>query len=301
MKWNLVATGRRWGALVPAAAALFFAACAQHAAYAPGGTVAGNSGYLTAQYAIPPNGGQGNLYVTSFGGKTMPAHAGNPAGEYLQVRLALSNDKDAQPWTLDPREQYAEWGGQQVAPAFADTSAGPGRAVTVAAGQRGFVDVYYPLPPQADPDSVQIAWRVRRGTDEVANRATFNRVAGRDQPVYVYQPYGYANPRVYVGLGVGPGWWWGPRPWWAATWDWPYYYGGWGYGYGYYRPYSYWGPSYYHSRGYYGGYGHSGGYGGGSGGIRAAPSGGGGWRGGGGAPSGGGGGGVRSGGGGWRR
>jgi hypothetical protein len=218
---------------------------------------------------------------------------------------------------LDARDQTASYqGGGTMTVAFADGSSGAGKPVTVAPGSRGFLDVFFAVPAQSSPRRVEVGWKVRRGEMEVADRTAFELTGPSDQPVYAYRPY---QSSVYVGVGVGPGWWWGGPYWSGAWWGGPWWYDPWFYPSWYSYPrYGFYGRGYYghpyYGHGYYGrpSYG-SPAYGPGSarGGWRVAPppagvapaprafgGGGGGWTGGGGGGWHGGGGGGHIGGGG---
>src|SRR5205814_3937147 len=81
--------------------------------------------------------------------------------------------------------------------------------------------LYYGLPAQGEPPRVSLSWRVRRGSDAVAQTTTFERRGDANAGYAYYAPYG-----PDVRLAVGLGWWWP----WAGPWGWGW--GGWGWGWG---------------------------------------------------------------------
>jgi hypothetical protein len=266
------------GVLVVATGCMHTAAVYMPAASGPGAA--------PAVFPVPQQDPKGSIEVVSLGGEHLAVGSDGP-DMYLHLRIIAHNQGDAAVWTVDPMEQVATYEGLgRVGAAFVEASpAHTPPVLSLATGQSGALEVYYPLPDHGDPPRVSIAWQVRRGTDVVTSTAVFDRVSGRSDGYYTYAPYSHWR------VGVGLGWWWYPG--WVGAWGWG---GGWGgyYGRGYYGGYG----------GYrYGGYGGYRGYSGGgarggygspawrspapSGGMMSAPRGGGGgggksgWRGGG--------------------
>jgi hypothetical protein len=268
-------------ALGAAALALAIAGCAhEQTDYRPrGAQQARDQGPPAAIYPLPAGAPRGTVYVASLGGERLGAAAGQPE-YFLHLRVAAENTSDDTPWTIDANDQVLTLaGGAAARPTYAVSSKG-GSALTLARGERGQLDVYYPLPGAGDPPKAFLAWTVRRGGEAVAQTTEFDRVAGRD-PEYAYA-YDYRPAyRSSVVVGFGPSWWWGgwgPYGWsyWDSPWGWHHP------GFYYHRPY----------RPYYGGYGggprYYGGGGGGGGSFVAPPaSSRGSWRGGGGSSGGG--------------
>jgi hypothetical protein len=201
------------------------------------GVAGGYEQPASAAYGVPASDPKGTVYIVSLGGEQLPV--GNGAGLFMHVRIAAENTGDTSPWRFDPNEQTLRLGpgGPPIPASFAEAS-GPqgGPVLTLEHGQRGQLDLYYPLPAQSSPQRTTLEWRVRRGNEAVANATVFERPAGSDQrrPLY-YEPRYDAR----VHFAIGPGWWWGYD-------YWPFYYG---YYSPFYRPwYGYWGPRTY---GYY--------------------------------------------------
>jgi hypothetical protein len=246
--------------------------CAYRAAYETrGAPPTDETGPPVSTYPIPandPTGPKGSVNVISLGSERLPVAAGQP-DTYLHVRVAAENTADGVTWTLDPNDQLLSAGGASMQPAFAEASGG-GPVLTLNAGGRGYLDVYYPVPASTAPARVSLTWRLQRGSDNVAGATDLDRVAGPDPSYAYYQPYG---PNVYMGFGLGYWWWpdyyfWHRGPFWSPY---PRYLG---YGYGGYR-------GGFYGRSGWGGGTHFGGYSGGRGGGWSVPSGGGGGGGGG--------------------
>jgi hypothetical protein len=193
----------------------------------------------SAAYGVPANAPKGTVYIVSLGGEQLPA--GNVSALFMHVRIAAENTSDTVAWRLDPNEQVLRLeGGAQVPASFAEASGATASGIPVlalAAGQRGQLDLYYPLPAQGGPQRTTLEWRVQRGSEPVANATVLERPQGSTAqgPVYYEPRY---DTRFH--LAVGPGWWWGYD-------YWPFYYG---YYWPSYRPWygGYWGS---HRYGYY--------------------------------------------------
>jgi hypothetical protein len=188
------------------------------------------AGYQTpaAPYPIPANDPKGMAYVVSLGGEPMPTPSGTH-GFYLHLRIAAENRSDSVAWTIDTRDQVVDLGAGPVQPTYAQGSTG-GSVVTVAQGQHGFLDVFYPLPPQGSPGQATLSWQVRRGSEPVTGTTPLQLVPNQSPEYVDYQPVG-------VAVEWWPAWWWGVGfyPWlWGPGWGYPYWgrgyvHGGWGY------------------------------------------------------------------------
>ncbi|MGB8298739.1 MAG: hypothetical protein WCG85_25205 [Polyangia bacterium] len=175
-----------------------------------------------APYPIPAKDPKGTVYVISFGGEPMATPSGTQ-GFYLHLRIAAENRADDAAWTIDTRDQVVSLGATPLRPTYAQGSAG-GSLVTVAAGQHGYLDVFYPLPPQGSPGQAILSWQVHRGNEPVTGTTPFELVPN--------EPTGYVDYRpVGVTVEMWPAWWWGVGfyPWlWGPGWGWGYhpYWGG---------------------------------------------------------------------------
>lgn len=201
------------------------------------------SGPPALQYAIPADSPKGRAYVVSLGPEDLPGPDKKPQ-PMLHLRIAVENDADVD-WVLDPADMTVAFDG--AAPFFATyaQSSPRGGQLTVGAGKRGEMDLFF-LLPAADqrPARAELVWRVRRGTETVTTSSRFDVLRGPNEAEVYYQPAQQPGV-VYV---YDPGWWWGPywywslgwwgSPWWWGGWYGPRYYGGW------HRPYG----------GYHGGY-----------------------------------------------
>jgi hypothetical protein len=214
-----------------------------------------------APYPIPAADPKGTAYVMSFGAEPMPTPSGTQ-GFYLHLRIAAENRSDTVAWTLDTHDQVLSLGDAPVPSTYAQSSTG-GSTLTLAQGEHGTLDAYYPVPSQGSPGRATLSWQIRRGSESVTGTTPFELVPNQSSEYVDYQPIG-------VEVQWWPEWWWGVGfyPWlWGPGWGWGYY--------------PYWGRGHLHG-GW--GYAHPGGRGFGGGGWRGGGGsrGGGGWRGGGG-------------------
>jgi hypothetical protein len=165
----------------------------------------------TKSYSIVGQTGKGALHVFSLGGKRLPVGPGG-APLYLHLRVAAQNVADATAWALDPNEQLLGYDGTMVAPAFSETSLGR-PVLSLPQGGSGYLDLYYPLPKDGDPDKLTLAWRLRRGNTSATVTTEFVKVSGREVSYYGLG-YGdsdtgsYYYHHHYSGAHVGLGWWW---------------------------------------------------------------------------------------------
>jgi hypothetical protein len=203
----------------------------------------------TATYAVPPNDPKGTVYIVSMGGEQLPVGNGS-SGLFLHVRIAAENKSDAAPWRFDPNEQSLRLEDGTPEPASFAQATGGGPVLTLPPGQRGQLDLYYPLPSENGPPRTTFAWQVRRGDQPLAYATVFERpavAAAPGAPAYYAPAY---DARVHFAFG--PGWWWGYdywpfyygfyapfyRPWLYRPWYGPRYYG-----HGFYAPHRYYHPA----------------------------------------------------------
>jgi hypothetical protein len=223
--------------LVVAVGVALTACGTQQTAYRP---VAAGQGVLAtgpnvATYAVPPQAPQGRVQVVSLGGERLQGQD----DLFLHVRLDAENSGDATAWRIESHEQrLVLQGGAELPPSYATTSAG-GPVLSLNRGQRGYVDLYYPLPPGWDPPRLTLSWRVRRADQMVALATGLDRVSGRGGSYPAYGPHAYApyepyygtRYRTHVGVHLGYGY----DPFWGfydPFWYGPRYYGPRYYGYG---------------------------------------------------------------------
>jgi hypothetical protein len=184
--------------LVPCVVALLAAGCAHPVpVYRP----AGLGGELIPTYDLPSASPTGTLRVLSFGGERLPVGPFGP-DVHLHVRLSAVNERDSRLWILDPNDQVLVFNGSTVPPSYSRTS-GAEPVLKLSRGERGYLDVYYPLP-DVDPSRVTLAWRVHRGGEVLGELTSFDRVSGRRDPEF-------ADREVYdsgASFGMGLGWFW---------------------------------------------------------------------------------------------
>ncbi|HLK92636.1 MAG TPA: hypothetical protein VKZ18_22265 [Polyangia bacterium] len=232
------------------------AGCAHDFVYLPVG--AGTSGGPAAQYPVPPQNPQGEVYVTSFGFADL--EDGPPGVPLLHARLAVSNGSSST-WTVNAGDQRLLAPGQPArGPTFVNTDAGgAGPTYQVQPGRANVFDLYFSVSPAGDRrapandldsyaldsyaldsyapgsyalTSFSLDWSVNAGGQMVADATSFQRfVEEADEAYDDYPDY------VSVGLDFGVGWWGAPLffpygrypPHVHGYYDWPHhvYGGGW--------------------------------------------------------------------------
>lgn len=193
-----------------ACSGLLIGACAPQYKYQPTThATAELGGHLAAEYQIPKNAPQGDLRLASFGiSKVSPKGDAKASMRAIHVRMEVANNSN-QPWKLDTREQLIDFSdGTKSHPALVRTNQGQSGLpeVTVAAGSKRVIDLFYTLPAQEQsskkiPNFDAIS-KVDIGKQTVTERTPFDRL--RVEPTYA-SSYGYG----YDGYGApwgGPFW-----------------------------------------------------------------------------------------------
>jgi hypothetical protein len=156
---------------------------------------------------VPPERPYGNVVIASPGIVRMKFHD-DVKTRMLSVRMVITNNQDDVPWKIDTREVRAILSGVgEVAPAYVNTNV-PLPVIEVPRGEKRTLDLYYPLPPEAQNakqvPEFDVVWQVQTGERLVAQRTPFERL--ELMPVYadVY----------YNGWTYAPFWWHDPFvPW----------------------------------------------------------------------------------------
>jgi hypothetical protein len=160
------------------------ASCAPSYAYRPAANATATiKGRLAADYPIPLAAPQGDVRLASFGmSEISPTGAGNRNENAIHLRMIVA-DNGQTPWTLDTRQQeIALPDGQQLAPAYVATHEGQAGlpSVTVPAGGKRIIDLFYPLPPNMQSASkvpeFDVVWRVDTPQQNVIERTPFDRL-----------------------------------------------------------------------------------------------------------------------------
>jgi len=180
--------------------------------YAPTPTTVTRSGVPIQSFAVPPDGGQGYVDVSTYGIVQTPR-----GDRTLHVRMEVSNAGDTSPWTVDIRDQLVDIPGVgQSRPLSANAGLQTLPAVTIGRGQQSTIDLYYPLPPSVrdaeDLPGFDFAWQVTTSSRPVTGRAHIGRVEVEDAalaPTYVatWGPYWWYDPlypHVYYRTVVVP-------------------------------------------------------------------------------------------------
>jgi len=172
--------------------------------YLPVGAVHGpDTPFPAVPYAPSGDFDKGSVQVMAMDSERLPVGPGAPL-LYLHLRLLAENRGDDTPWLFNPNDQILVYDGGLLSPSHAQTSAAR-PVLALGKGSRGWIDLYYPLPPDADPLRVTLWWRVRHGGAVVPQRTLFVRLTGRDLPVE--RGYGSSDSALLPG-GLALGWWW---------------------------------------------------------------------------------------------
>lgn len=183
---------------------LTFLGCATASyVYSPRDAATSMDGYPATVTAVPPEAPQGKVEVTSFG--ILGITAGNAPFDALHVRMSITNDGDATPWSLIASEQLIELpGASPFRPAYVNTDAAPGEVVEIGQRQRRVIDLYYALPAgvhdDADLAGFQLLWQVITPARLFASRTEFQR--------FENEPEVHAPVMLYAGWA--PYWWYDP-------------------------------------------------------------------------------------------
>src|SRR5262249_37770424 len=151
--------------------------------YQPTEQLSGQSrGFPMARYNIPPESPRGDVTVVSYGVTELQVAPESGAHEpFVHVRMTVANNNADGPWTVDTREQLLAIGGEgQSRPAYVNTDQPGSPTLTLAAGQKRALDLYYPLPAtmrgaSALP-SFDLVWNVHTDRRVVAERTPFERI-----------------------------------------------------------------------------------------------------------------------------
>jgi len=173
--------------------------------YAPEAANLTHAGVPTQTASIPATSPHGTVEVSSLG-----VTAGQHGEPGLHVRMAVDNEGDDTPWTVDIREQLVEIPGVgRSAPQFANAGVQTLPSVTVPRRERRVLDLYYPLPAGVhdadDLSAFDFLWKVATPTGDETGRTHINRIEGEERAyanVYVttWSPYWWYDPiypRVY--------------------------------------------------------------------------------------------------------
>jgi hypothetical protein len=176
--------------------------CAEQPAYyyAPEAPTVTRNGVPTRVEKIPPEAPQGTVDISSVGiAKLQNGDRG------LHVRMAVDNEGDDTPWTVDIRDQLVEIpnvGRSAPLSARADLQTLP--TITIGRREKRTIDLYYPLPPGVrEPEELSgfdLLWQVRTAQRPISGRTRIDRFEA---------PEDYSTNMMVYG-GWGPYWWYDP-------------------------------------------------------------------------------------------
>src|SRR6478752_3071104 len=135
-------------------AALVFAACNSSYIYRPQTQATATvRGHVAADYPLPsPAEPQGDARIASFGVSKIKRNDGTVM-HALHVRMDVS-DSSAKPFVFDVREQHVQLRDKRtLAPQLAQSDGNDVPTVTVPAGGKRTVDLFFALPPDEEKAS----------------------------------------------------------------------------------------------------------------------------------------------------
>jgi hypothetical protein len=156
------------------------AACATDYAYEPE-VPAPEARAVAAEYVIPPGEPRGEVRIVSRGIVDSPRAPGPDQGaRAVALSVEVTNDS-GEAWALDVPSQVLEISGRTKSQAVVTSSGAgaPSDVVTIPAGQRRTVDLFFPLPSgireAGDLEAFRLDWRVAAGREVVARQTAFGR------------------------------------------------------------------------------------------------------------------------------
>lgn len=174
--------------------------------YEPSASNESLHGLPAERVGIPQEAPQGTVEVASYGVTDLRTNDGKIP--VVHVRMIVSNESDAMPWTIDSRKQTLEIAGEGRSRAIyvnSDRDSLP--VLTVGQRDRRVLDFYFPLPSTVHDGAglrrFDMLWEVDTSSRAVASRTSFDRIAEQPQ-------YAYAEPYAPFWVGYGPYWWYDP-------------------------------------------------------------------------------------------
>ena len=135
-------------------------------------------GYPTATQLVPPEAPQGTIELSSFG--FVEIREDQRERSVLHVRLTVTNDGDATPWTIIPGDQMIDVSGEQRSVPMAMKQALPmNEPVVIEQRDRQPLDLYFALPVTvASEDTLMgfdLLWQLTTPARSYSSRTRFER------------------------------------------------------------------------------------------------------------------------------
>jgi hypothetical protein len=151
--------------------------------YSPEGASHWDDGYPTATQLVPPEAPQGTIEFSSFG--FVEIQNEQRAQSVLHVRLTVTNDGDASPWAIVPRDQVIDVSGDERTSPMAMKQALPmNEPVEVGQRERKPLDLYFALPASVASEDVlmgfDVWWQVTTPARPYLSRTHFDRYLSTD-------------------------------------------------------------------------------------------------------------------------
>lgn len=166
------------------------AACATPTGYvySPQDACHWTEGYPAVTQLVPPEAPQGSIEVSSFGVVAIRPD-GQRAVAALHVRLAVTNDGDASPWTVVPADQVLDLPGLgRTGPMAISPEMSMSESMVVGQRERLPLDLYFALPASvASEDALvgfDVLWQVETPARRYASRTHFDRYLATDPSLW---------------------------------------------------------------------------------------------------------------------
>lgn len=166
--------------------------------FAPEAATVTRSGLPTEVRAIPDDAPRGTIEVATLG--ITDTDRGQKA---LHARIAVTNDADDAPWTMNAQDQLLEIPGVgEARPFAANAHAATLPRLAIRRNAREVVDLYYPLPPSMHANDelteFDVVWKVDTPARPLMGRTHVERLVADDHA---------PTPAI---VSWGPYWWYDP-------------------------------------------------------------------------------------------
>jgi hypothetical protein len=146
--------------------------------YAPEDACQWTDGYPAATQPVPAEAPQGAIELSSSG--FVEIREDQRERSALHVRLTVTNDGDAAPWTIVPGDQVVEVPGEQRTLPMAMKQALPmNEPVVIEQHDRQMLDLYFALPSTVDSEdtlmSFDLLWQLTTPARPYSSRTRFER------------------------------------------------------------------------------------------------------------------------------
>lgn len=170
-----------------------------------------------AVYNLPvPTDAKGTVRLESEGVEDIRAKESEQKVPSLHLKMIVNNEKDAQPWMLDARNQQVSLqGGTTLTPTLVNTKGESLPMIEVEPGETQDIDLYYALPEKfknaTEIPGFTARWEVQTENRTVAEATPFDQISPNlgSRSVYPFGGSPFESPptRRPQSIGVESDWW----------------------------------------------------------------------------------------------